>query len=92
MIEAEMPGIQKTDIKLSLDDGKLNISVVKEESKEEEEKNYIHRERRCCSMSRNIFLADADAEGIKAKLEGGILRVSVPKKTQGDVSQMIEIE
>ena len=92
MIEAEMPGIQKTDIKLSLDDGKLNISVVKEESKEEEEKNYIHRERRCCSMSRNIFLADADAEGIKAKLEDGILRVSVPKKTQGDVSQMIEIE
>ncbi|NCB41154.1 MAG: Hsp20/alpha crystallin family protein [Clostridia bacterium] len=92
MIEAEMPGIQKSDIKLSLDDGKLNISVIKEESKEEEDKNYIHRERRSCSMSRNIFLADSDAEGIKAKLEDGILRVSVPKKTQADVSQMIEIE
>ena len=35
VVEAEMPGVQKDDIKLSLDDGKLTISVSKEETKEE---------------------------------------------------------
>ena len=34
VVEAEMPGFQKDDIKLSLDDGKLTISVNKEETKE----------------------------------------------------------
>lgn len=92
MVEAEMPGVQKSDINVSLEDGRLNISVHKEETKEEEEKNYIHRERKCCSMSRNIFLADSDSEGIKAKLEEGVLKVIVPKKVKPETSQMIEIE
>lgn len=92
LVEAEIPGVQKEEISLSLDDGKLNISVNKEENKEETNKNYIHRERRISSMSRNIFLKDADAEGIKAKLEDGVLKIEVPKRTKPETSKMIMIE
>lgn len=92
LVEAEIPGVQKEEIILALDDGKLNISVKKEENKEESSKNYIHRERRICSMSRNIFLKDAASEGVKAKLEDGILKIEIPKRMTPETSKMITIE
>ncbi len=92
LIEAELPGMQKEDIGISLSEGRLNISVNKEETVEEKDKNYIHRERRYTSMSRNIILRDADAAGIKAKLDNGILSITVPKKTKPDNSVVIDIE
>ena len=93
MVEAELPGITKEDVDLAIDDGRLSISVNKEEVKEDkDDKNYIHRERRYTSMQRNVFLADADSEGIKAKLKDGVLTVTVPKKVEEDHSKAIEIE
>lgn len=92
LIEAELPGAKKEDISISLNDGRLNISVNKDETTEEKNKNYIHRERRYSSMSRNILLGDADASGIKAKLDNGVLCITVPKKTKPDSSVVIDIE
>jgi HSP20 family protein len=91
-IQAELPGIKKEEIDLALSDGKLTISVKKEENVEEEKKNYIHRERRVSSMARNIYLGDAKAEGIKAKLEDGILTIVVEKERKADKTVSIEIE
>ena len=92
IIEAEMPGLSKEDIKLGLDDGKLTISVTKNESTEEKDKNYIHRERRSVSMSRTIHLADADASGIKAKLSDGLLKITVPKEEKSSATIDIDVE
>jgi HSP20 family protein len=91
-IEAELPGTQKNDINISLNDGRLNIAVNKTETVEENDKNYIHRERRFSSMSRSILLADADAAGIKAKLDNGVLSITVPKKVKADNSIVIDID
>ncbi len=92
-VEAELPGVNKEDVNLSIEDGRLCISVNKEEVKEDrDEKNYIHRERRYTSMQRNVFLADAADEGIKAKLNDGVLEITVPKKVEEDKSKAIEIE
>lgn len=92
-MEAELPELTKKDVNLSIDDGRLCISVNKEEVKEEKEgKNYIHRERRYSSMQRNVFLAEADDEGIKAQLNNGVLHITVPKKVEQDKSKAIEIE
>ncbi|MCW8487243.1 Hsp20 family protein, partial [Streptococcus macedonicus] len=46
LIEAEMPGVDKKDINLQLNDGKLTISITRDETNEIQEKNYIHKERR----------------------------------------------
>lgn len=92
LIEAELPGAKKEDISISLNEGRLNISVNKEENIEEKDKNYIHRERRFTSMSRNIMLGDADSASIKAKLDNGVLSITVPKKTKPDHSVVIDIE
>jgi HSP20 family protein len=91
-IQAELPGVKKEEIGLALNDGKLSISVRKEENAEEEKKNYIHRERRLSSMVRSVYLGDAKAEGIKAKLEEGILTITVEKERKVDKAVSIEIE
>lgn len=92
LIEAEMPGVDKKDISVVLDDGKLVISVTKDEKSEEKDKNYLHRERRQVSMSRTIYLADAKKEGIKAKLENGLLLVTVPKEDKVSNTVAINVE
>ena len=92
MIEAELPGVKKEDVEITLNEGRLNLSVKKEEISENESKKYIHRERRHAQMSRSILLADANDEGIQAKLEEGVLTIKVPKKQQVDTSKRIMIE
>ena len=91
-IEAELPGVKKEDEEITLKDGRLNLSVKKEEVSENKSKKYIHRERKYAQMSRSILLADADDEGIKAKLEEGVLTIQVPKKQHEDTSKRIMIE
>lgn len=91
-IEAEMPGIKKEEIKISLNDERLNICVQRGEEVNEEKDNYIHRERRYSSMQRAIYLADAFEEGIDAKLKDGVLKITIPKKAKPDTSKQIEIK
>lgn len=91
-VEAEMPGVDKRDVTIRMNDKRLTIAVKKSDEVEEKKKNYIHKERRYCSMSRSIYLTDASAEGIKAKLNDGVLHVTVPKKEAETSGQSIEIE
>lgn len=92
LVEAEMPGMNKEDIKISAHEGKLNISVEKKEENTENNGNYIHRERRFSSMSRNVFLGDMDDQGIRAKLDDGVLKIEIQKKIKQETSNYIEIE
>ena len=92
IIEAELPGIKKEEIFLDVDQENLCISVNREEEKKEESKNYIHRERRTSSMARRIRLVDSDLDNIKAKLNDGMLVISVPKKEEVNTTRRIDIE
>jgi len=92
VIEAELPGVAKNELTLSLDDGKLEIVVVKEEAKEDKDKNYLHKERSSVSMSRCIYLADATEKNVKAKLEDGILHINIPKREKPDKAVNIDID
>ncbi|WP_303870268.1 Hsp20/alpha crystallin family protein [Acetobacterium wieringae] len=92
IVEAELPGFQKNEISLSLEEGRLQIAVKKEETKEETDKNYVHRERKFTAMTRNVFLADAASDDIKAKLTDGVLTITVPKQVKPELTKQIEIE
>lgn len=92
LIEAEVPGIDKKDINVELNDGKLMISITRDENSESKKKNFIHRERRYSSMSRSIYLEDAKPDGIKAKLKNGLLKVVVPKEEKPNNSITIDVE
>jgi len=92
LVEAELPGVNKDEIEIDMNEGRLNISVKREENINEEKKNYIHRESRFTSMSRSVYLQDADYKGIKAKLENGVLNISVPRQEKTVKSEKISIE
>jgi len=53
---------------------------------------YLHQERRRISMQRAIYLPDINKEGIEAKLDSGILTVSVPKLKPSETEIKIQIQ
>lgn len=92
VVEAELPGVSKDEISIDVENETLCISVKREENINQDDKSYIHRERRVSSMSRTIRLADTNLAEIKAKLENGMLTVTIPKREKADASRKIEIE
>lgn len=91
VIDADLPGIDKDDIKLEIRDDYLTIGfeVNSEKTDEDKEKNYVHKERSYQSMQRRFYLPNADEEKIQAKLVNGVLNVTVPKNE--NQSKKIEI-
>lgn len=92
LVEAEMPGVKKDEIDLSVDDEILTISVNREESVDQEHKGYLHKERRTSSMSRSVRLLGATADGIKASLKEGVLSVTIPKQEKKETARKISID
>ena len=59
VVDIDLPGFEKDEIKLALENGYLTVSAEKGLSKEEEgEKKYIRRERYAGSMSRSFYVGD----------------------------------
>ena len=92
VVEAHLPGVDKEEISLELDEERLTISIERQEKVDEQEKNYIHRESRYSSMSRSIYLRDSLDEEVKAKLDNGVLYISVSKQKNSKNTKRIEIE
>ena len=90
-VEAELPGIKKEEIDLNIDNETLSISVNRTEETNKDGKNFIHRERRATSMSRSIRLANAKLDAITAKLDEGILAITIPKDEKATTSRKIDI-
>ncbi len=79
IVEVEIPGAKKDEIKLDLDDNNLTISVEREEEDKEEKPNYLRRERRYGSCSRSFYVDNINQEDVKAEYKDGILKVTMPK-------------
>jgi HSP20 family protein len=82
VIEAELPGAKKEDIKIDIDNGILTLSTEYSSQKNNEKENYIYRERRYGSVCRSFSLENIDDENIDAKYEDGILTIDLPKKEE----------
>ena len=82
VISAQLAGVNRDEIDVELNEGRLSISVEKKETEEDKGKNYLHKETREWSATRGVYLKDAAVEGLSAKLEDGILTVNVPKQQE----------
>jgi len=92
LIEAELPGIGKDEIALNIDDESLCVAIERSKETGGEGKSYIHRERRAASMSRRVRLAGARLADVKAKLDDGILTITVPKEELASSPRKIDIQ
>ncbi len=82
-VDIDLPGFQKDEIKMQLDNGYLTISAAKGLDKDEKDKkgNYVRRERYAGSMSRSYYVGGhVKEEDIHPKYENGILSFHIPKE------------
>ena len=91
ILDMDLPGYDKEDIKAQLKDGYLTISEKKNTSNDEkdEEGNYIRRERYCGKCSRSFYVGDSiKEEDIKASFNNGILELTFPKEVPQKEEEM----
>lgn len=79
IVECEMPGFEKSDIQVDIEDGTLIISGNVKKENDESNENYIRKERVSRKVSRSFRFENINEDGITAKYENGILIVEVPK-------------
>lgn len=86
VVKAEIPGVKKEDIKVSVDGKQISISAeVKREKEEKEGKKLVRSERYYGSVSRSFTLAhDVDPGAAQAKYNDGVLELVLPKKPGGN--------
>ena len=91
VLDMDLPGYDKEDIKAQLKNGYLTITAQKNTSNDEkdEEGNYIRRERYCGKCSRSFYVGDSiKEEDIKASFNNGILELTFPKEVPQKEEEM----
>jgi HSP20 family protein len=92
-VVADMPGFENDDIDVTFANGTLLIHADATVEVDDEEGEYVRRERRERSVSRSVRIPDpVDEDGIAAGLSDGVLRVTLPKQSTGESGHRIEIE
>lgn len=93
-VTAELPGMKKEDIKVSMHDGVLTISAEnKSETEEKKEGQVIRRERRYGKFLRRFAIGpDVQDDKVDAKFEDGLLKLTIPKsQPKGSEARQISI-
>ena len=94
VVSTELPGVERKDVKLSVEDNLLTIGGEKKQEKETKEKNYHCVERRYGTFSRSFTLPTRiQADKVKATFKDGILTIKLPKAEEAKTKEIpIEIQ
>ena len=90
ILNMEVPGFNKENIKISLEQKYLTVEIDKEKKKESKTE-YLLKERYEGKFSRTFYVGNIDKTNIKAKVEDGILSITLPKQELKQEKMQIEI-
>lgn len=92
-VHAEIPGVKKEDIQVSVDGNQVSIRAeVKREKEEKKGEKLIHSERYYGMASRSFTLpVDVDEKATQARYKDGVLDLTLPKKS-GNGARRIDIQ
>jgi HSP20 family protein len=89
VVKADLPGLTKDDVSVTLQDNYLTIRGEKKQETEQKETNYFLSERAYGSFARTIELPLAvDANKIEARFKDGVLQVTLPKTEEAKPKQI----
>lgn len=91
LLEADLPGVKKEDIRLDVQDGVLTISADVNTHKEEQKEGYVCSERRSGHVERSFSLEGIDLTGIAADYQSGVLSVTLPKEKKEEKPNSLRI-
>lgn len=95
VLEADLPGFNKKDINISLENDYLTIKAERHSEHEEKDKKnrYVRCERSYGSYSRSFDISGIDTQNIEAKYENGVLTLNLPRKEKKEPSsRLLEIK
>ena len=94
VLEADLPGVTKDDVKVEVRDGVLSIAANYDQQKEEkdEQDRYVYRERRCGSLSRAFNIDGIREDDISAGFKDGVLKLELPKREAQPEAESHKIE
>ncbi|UCD94015.1 MAG: Hsp20/alpha crystallin family protein [Candidatus Zixiibacteriota bacterium] len=79
-LQFELPGMEKDEIKVVVEDGVLTVSGERKQESEEKENSFIRTERVYGSFSRSFtFPEDVDSEKVSADYKNGLLNITLAK-------------
>ena len=83
LIDIDLPGFDKENINLSLENGYLMVSAKAENENNDEEEKYVRQERFYGECSRSFYVGDEiTEEDINAEFKNGTLKIEIPKKEE----------
>src|SRR5208283_3843184 len=93
LVTTDLPGINKEDIEINLKEDMLEISAKTGKEKKTEEEGYIRKEREYTHFYRAVRLPTSiKDEGGTAKIENGVLTITLPKMELEEPATKIQIE
>ena len=93
ILEMDLPGFSKDEVKVSLENGFLTISAVNKDEKEKKNGRYIRRERYAGACQRSFYVGEnISQDDISAEFKHGILKLSIPKKEPAEEKTYITID
>jgi HSP20 family protein len=82
-VRAELPGIDRKNVKINVEEDRVEIKAEKKEEKEEKKKDFYRQERAYRGFYKSFTLpAKIDSQKAKAKFDKGILTLTLPKLKQ----------
>ncbi|MGH9844838.1 MAG: Hsp20/alpha crystallin family protein [Blastocatellia bacterium] len=89
VLEADLPGMNPEDFKLSIENFKLTLSGERKFEDEKKDENWHRVERSYGSFARTFSLPNTvNAEEVKADFRDGVLRVTLPKREEVKARQI----
>jgi len=86
-LQIELPEVKKEDVKVTLESGYLKVSATLNHEEDDEE-NYIYRERSYGEYSRSYYVGDTvKLEDIGAKLDSGVLTINIKKRDEKEIEK-----
>jgi HSP20 family protein len=80
MIKGEIPGVNKEDVKVTIEDGMITMRGERKQEKEEKNKKFHRIERSYGSFMRSFRVPDdVDENAVKAEFKDGMINVTLPK-------------
>lgn len=87
MILMDVPGLDKKDIKIALEQKYLTITATTSKEENDENSKYLRKERFYGTSSRSFYVGDIEQKDIKASFLNGVLTITLPKENYREAEE-----